>query len=516
MGDLPLHESLVALLKHMGDDRFVPHGMYVRNFGPPNQLFHWAAWMVALFAPTDLACKVVVAGTLFAAAPAAARLARYAGTTPWSAVLVAPLALGFAFRWGLVGNLVGLPVLLLALPALDRCAVSPTPRNVLTSVTWALVSYLAHESILLVFGLGSLLFAFLARPRPGPRQAGPVERRSSQGLILALLPAVVSLTLAGFYAFWGQHLKAPSILAVPDSFGPPATARLLAIPGVLFGSAHEGETIVLFAGFGLAAGVLGAAGCDGRARRPVQRRLAWLGMACLGLYFGFPFSLGGSTLLYPRFLSVGCVLIAVALAPRAGERLSLAVRVGVAALPLAVVLLLLPRFGEAARRFGDLDDVLPWVAEDSAVAAIDLTPRPPSEVAPIPGAAGRVLAARGGRLLFSFTDAPTSPVLLAPALQWNEPVLRMMRDPTAFVPGHDFRRFRYALVRLETRAHELGPLLAAAMAPEGRLVRCSGEWWLFESTVPRVPLESPDSPLPDPRPSTLRERIGGLGGGDTP
>jgi hypothetical protein len=96
---------------------------------------------------------------------------------------------------------------------------------------------------------------------------------------------------------------------------------------------------------------------------------------------------------------------------------------------------------------------------------------------------------------------------MLPAHQWNEPVLRLVRDPTQFRPAHDFRRFRYALVRLAPEYVALSPVVVAVMAPEGKLVAESGEWLLFESMLPVDPIDSPDVPLPLPAQESLRERL---------
>jgi hypothetical protein len=180
------------------------------------------------------------------------------------------------------------------------------------------------------------------------------------------------------------------------------------------------------------------------------------------------------------------------------------------ATPVAALLLLLPSVADADRRFRDLDEILRLIERNSAVAQFEIGPRRSGAVAPIPGATARVLAERGGRLLFSFTDAPTSPVVVRRQYEWNEPVLRMVQEPTAFCPSHDFRRFRYALVRLAPEWSELAPALASVMAPEGRVVGQAGEWILFESTLEVASPVSGDVPLPAPRPESIGDRLGRL------
>ena len=49
-----------------------------------------------------------------------------------------------------------------------------------------------------------------------------------------------------------------------------------------------------------------------------------------------------------------------------------------------------------------------------------------------------------------------------------------------------------------------------ALQPEEELVASQGEWDLFRSTLPVVPLDAPDAPLPSPLPETLGERVNRL------
>jgi hypothetical protein len=225
------------------------------------------------------------------------------------------------------------------------------------------------------------------------------------------------------------------------------------------------------------------------------------------LYFTAPLSHAGPTLLYQRFLATALALLVVALAPPADARLGLVSRVLAGSVVAALLLTILPRFADAAGSFAALDRLIPEIAPGSAVAQLDLTPRPPSQVAPVAGAAGRVLAERGGRLLFSFTNIAASPVVTPSRTQWNEPQQRMVNDPWAFRPSLDFHRFRYALVRLAAPDAGLVRAVVRTMAPEGRLVDASGPWLLFESTLSLEPLTAPDAPLPVPAPSSLRDRL---------
>jgi hypothetical protein len=118
---------------------------------------------------------------------------------------------------------------------------------------------------------------------------------------------------------------------------------------------------------------------------------------------------------------------------------------------------------------------------------------------------GSIRATRGGRLLFSFTDAPALPVSVPLQFQWNEPVLRLSSAPYAFLPEHDLRRFRYVVARL-TEPRLRSPIVQA-FSPEATLVTEAGPWLLFESNLPLVPLTESDEPLPTPLPTSLGQRV---------
>jgi hypothetical protein len=50
------------------------------------------------------------------------------------------------------------------------------------------------------------------------------------------------------------------------------------------------------------------------------------------------------------------------------------------------------------------------------------------------------------------------------------------------------------------------PLVTRALSEEAHLVDASGEWLLFRSTLPPVPLDSPDGPS-GPEAETVQDRV---------
>jgi hypothetical protein len=176
----------------------------------------------------------------------------------------------------------------------------------------------------------------------------------------------------------------------------------------------------------------------------------------------------------------------------------------------AVVALLVVAFewGDASRADAGhraLDEIIERVPLGASVAQLDLTPRPPGRVAPVRGETGRVLAERGGRMLFAFTDMPPNPVYVPAPLQWNEPLLRLAHAPYAFMPAYDLRRFMFVLERNDSP--KVASLVETALAPEAEVVARAGPWTLFRSRISTMPLESPDQALPTPAPETLADRV---------
>jgi hypothetical protein len=501
MGDLAFHESLVSILRHFGDARFFPEGLYEVRVGQPNELFHAVAWALSFVVPTDLACKLVVFACIALAPVATARLAAHFGRSSWSAVLVLPVMLGWMFRWGLVTNLVGFIVLLFALVPLDRLANEPTLTRALYATALAFVVYLGHESTMVVYAVASVVFA-LQTPR----------RASS--LLLAACPGAAAALLAATFAVRAPALAQASVRTIAQ-VTLPAGDKLESLPTTLFGV--KDASLVLVLGVAVAIVLLHiqtrpnrdpAAPPSGAPEALASRRLAILAALTFVLYLAMPLTLGGSTLIHQRFLAPAFALAVVASVPRSGVKTPKWTPL-ILGFPLAILALTMPDFIEQDRNYRDLDVVLEKIENKSAVAQLDLDPRPPSVVAPVVGAAARALAVHGGRLLFSFSDAPQAPIQIQKGVAWNEPVLRLANAPYAFMPDHDLRRFRYVLVWLEDR--RLEPALTSAFAPEADLVVHKGMWLLFESRLPLAPLTSPDEPLPSPAPETLRERMDRVG-----
>jgi hypothetical protein len=501
MTDMPYHECVIALLRHRNDAAFSPPGLYhADNFGHPNQLFYLVGWLVSYVLPTDWTCKVLVAATVIAVAACAGRLATYLGASRFTALAVAPVALGWTFSWGLVTNLTGLAALLFAIPLLDRVAEAPNAKNAAKAIGAMALLYLAHEATMVAACIAVVIFTV----------AQPLRVKDT---LVRLGPAAFATALYAGQALYQRHLMSPTVRAIPTSYMP-FMHKLETIPGVLLGG-HE--MTMQLATFGLLSACLVAlavARVKSRRRdlglgvRGTLHRFRFEAFAGLSLvaYFAMPYTISGATLVYHRFLPPAFSVFAVAVAPRGPARtLPRVVRFLAAVLPVGSLLLMWPEFADSDRAFRELDALLPYIAEGSAVAHMEIGSNATDRVYSAAGGGARALAVRGGRLLFSFADSPISPVQMATEYQWNESLRRGAFDAYAFRPSFDCDRYRYILAH--NPGGSIARILERAMLPDAKLVARSGEWILLESTHDVISLLSPDAPLPEPHPATLRKRM---------
>jgi hypothetical protein len=507
MTDLAYHEGAIGLLRFFNDSSMVPRGLYVHNFGEPNQLFHLLGWALSYVVSTRWAVKLLVAAAVLGIPIGAARFARHIGASPMAAVVVSPMALGWMFSWGLVANLIGLWALLLSLPALDRFARTPGSRSALPAFGGLVLLYFAHEAMMILYAGVALGLAAL-HPWSWKKTAW------------RLSPFLAGVGITALQAAWQRRFMTPVVEQVPrtwDSFW----GKLARIPHILM---PESDAVVQLSMVALCAfAIVSFAWLRARERKaapvsttsdlapsPVRLRMLqyrWelLAGACLLAYFAFPATIIGATLVYQRWFPPAFALGAVALAPRelwtrAGRVPSLALL----ALPIAALFVAVPSFIDSSREYEALALILPAIEPGSAVARLTVRRWDPSRSYSLGPAPGRVLATRGGRLAYAFTSSPVSPVVIPPQYQWNESLERIEPNAWDFRPADDFKRFRYALVYTDSVGADLAVL---ALQPEAELVAEAGDWRLFRSKLPVVPVLSPEAPLETNPAENLGARI---------
>jgi hypothetical protein len=512
MTDLPYHEAAIGILRHLGDTSTFPRGLYVRNLGEPNQLFHLVGWALSMVVSTRWTVKLLVAATVVALPACAARFARHVGASAMASIIIAPMALGWLFSWGLITNLVGLAVLLAVLPALDRFAKEPTWAGALFTLGALVLLYLAHEAMMFVY-CGIALALAILRPWSWTKTA------------VRLIPFFLGVALAVGQAKLQQRVMTPIVRAMPR-FWHPFLHKLDRIPYIILPATERPAQFAMLALCALTIGLflwlrtrerralrLDPPASDSLVQRVRERMLSYRWEIFAGLllaaYFAFPLTLSGATLVYHRWFPPAFAIFAVAAAPAdLSTRTARVPRIALAALPLATLFVALPSFVDSNREYRSLEHILPAVERASALAILGLGPADPSRTYSLGPAAGRILATRGGRLAYAFTDSPISPVVIPRRYQWTESLVRVGFDCWEFRPSHDFKRFRYVL--LFTTDAVLQRFAAAALKPEAEYVTESGNWALFESRLPVVPLLSRDAPLETPPPETLRERMNAL------
>jgi hypothetical protein len=513
MSDLPLHEGAVGVMRHLGDDTYFAPDLYRLNLGHPNQLFYVAAWLVSYAVGTIWAVKIVIALTQFMIFWTGAKLADHLGRSRWGVVLLAPLALGFTYYWGMVANLVGFAAFLGVLPAMDRAAADPRWRRVATTCGLLLITFFAHES---VFMTATGFLAMLAL-------AYPLELRKTT---LRLLPVAFATTLAIGHQIWATQFFTGGAVVTPTAFTP-LLEKLVYLPNDLFGS-HDMAALVLLAGLSaLAVILLLVARLRSKEGPPpgsrphagehgARRVFAWMtsfilryrfeltGLGFLLSFFAMPFGWRGATLLYERFLGPAWALLAICAAPRhAPPRLA---KLAGSVLPVAVLLTSWPQFADANNTYRDLDVVIAAVPKNSAVALAVLD-RPVFRTRVYSASVGpaRTVADRGGRVGLSLLISPISPVQLNPAYRWDEFDRRtLLSGSRALQPSHDLKRFGWVIA--QSREIDVRHILVEAFKPDAELVVAQGEWLLFRSTHPQQPLTSPDAPH-NPTAETILDRV---------
>ena len=495
MGDLAMHEAIVSIMRHLGDPAWAPPGLYFVIMPQANQLYPSLAYVLSYPFSTDTACKLVVAAAVFAVVPATARLLRRLALSPWLALLVGPVACGWTLRKGLVANMTGFALLLLALPSVERLVRKPSARRAAVCSLAIAVVFFGHESSAAILACILVLFATLRWS--GLRRFAATTVPSLTFMVLAVVQWAIARR------FVGEHMR-----EIGSYFGVPVPDRIAVLVGAIYGGIGT-IRLAIMAGISGAAVVASVLCARPRIGLPV-RVLAWRNRYALAailfllLYLVFPMALGGTTLLAYRFLPTACACLAIGCSSRFRSVVVLALA---AAAPVAMVGVEAREFGNAEATYDALDRIIALVPRNVAVAQLDLSPQVPTHVAPILSAANRVLAERGGRMLFGFTDTPPNPVYVPAAMQWNESVERLAPAQYAFLPAFDFERYSYLVAK--NTVPSLWPVLVQALSPEGELVAAEGEWALFRSRLPTVPLTAPDAAPPQTT-DTLHTRLARL------
>ncbi len=499
MADYALHEAIVGLLRHYGDPRFTPPDLYRLNFGHPNQLFYLVAWPLSYLVGVTKACELVIAAGIVLIPVSGAYLCGALGKYRWTAALLAPLAVGWLYYWGLIANMLSISVLLFALPTLDRCAEAPTWKNLLKACGFVVLLYEAHEATLLaacaVYGLLCL-----------------ARRLSFAGTLRRGVPLALAFCMAYVQMRAQRSLLRPGAAPRGAELFVPLLDKLVVLPSSLFAGFELWVQVVVFSMAMAVAIFFLVFRVSQRERTPLGWRQRFLELrfevaaaALFAAYWTFPATLNSATLIFHRFLPPAWALFVVCVSPRRAVTLPRLTPLVASIVPLGVALINWPQFLDAHAVYSDLDDVTQTIEVGSSVLVVQMSDKG-ERLFPLATAAGHIVATKGGRDAFDFTQSPISPLLLRLECDWPLTRERLVADARYMRPTYDFRRFRYVVFHANEKW--LLDVAAHIVADEGRVVAQKGEWMVVESKLKVRGLCKPDWKIPMPPPMTFQQRWG--------
>lgn len=483
VNDLAEFEFILAALRAFGDPRRVPESVYRLQLGGANQLLFALGHPLSRVLGADLANRLTLAAIVAAFPWCLAHAARTFDRSRYVAVALAPLALGMAFRWGLVGYLLSVALSLLALRPLRALVKTPSPRTATLAAGAVAVASLAHGSAVVLLALVMLPDGVraLRAPRLAAWIAAPIVPSA------ALVFAQVRL--------YDQNANA-AFRAVTDPEHP-RLARFAALPDNLIGP-HAGATSVALTALAVGAVALLRRGV---ARPDDDRAHALTAALVLAQYWIWPYGHNGAGLLYLRFLLPGVWLLGLAFAPRPRE-VSTAMRAALVSVPVAVTLALMPLYQAASANYRAVDRLATMVSTGSAIAFLDYRGGSSDELGVLGRPAAHLVALRGGRT-WSFADAPQYPIRTREEATWASGL--RFANPTNLVPEIDLARYSYLLVVVpeERFVAPLTVALGQCAAP----LAYDAPFALFASRCVRERLNAPEGPLPPDRPRTVGWRL---------
>lgn len=155
--DLPNHLARITALHHLSDPRWNLATYYRRSLGLVPYLGHfYPVHLLAYVFGVVRANLVYLVAYVLAAPMCGVAYARATGRSPWLALLILPLAVGYFFQWGFVSFCVGAILMLPASALLYRTIDEPTPRRAagLFAITSAV--YFCHVVPWAAFGIYAL------------------------------------------------------------------------------------------------------------------------------------------------------------------------------------------------------------------------------------------------------------------------------------------------------------------------------------------------------------------------
>ncbi len=189
--DYPAHLGNLFVWRHLDDPSLGFARYYERNFAPlPYWVQYGIEYGLATIFGEERAQKLFLSLAILGLPAAVALYARQLGRDPWLAVLACPLSWNMNVANGFLAYVGGLPILFVALWALDRYAAAPSWRRAALSLGLGILVYFSH-----VLLWGALLCI------GGMTALWSVRKASLRAFLVAPLPLVPTLLLG----IWAQR-----------------------------------------------------------------------------------------------------------------------------------------------------------------------------------------------------------------------------------------------------------------------------------------------------------------------
>ena len=161
MADLPQHAAQISIWTRWSDPEFGYQQIYTQNWFTPYLLGYLFAFVLTPFMSVKAALTTIITAAVLGVPLATRFVIREVGGNRWWVFAVFPSVFGFAFDWGFLNFLVGVPLALLLLTVALRYAENPTRRSgVLLTAGFAglfFVHVLLFIYVALILGLTILL-----------------------------------------------------------------------------------------------------------------------------------------------------------------------------------------------------------------------------------------------------------------------------------------------------------------------------------------------------------------------
>lgn len=152
--DLPNHLARISALHHLNDPRWNLSRFYARSVGLVPYLGHFYVVHLLAYVFGVVRANLLYLVAYVVGAPLCGVVyARATGRSPWLALLILPLAVGYFFQWGFVSFCVGMVLMLPASALCYRTLDEPSPRRALGLFAITSALYFCHVVPWAAFGV---------------------------------------------------------------------------------------------------------------------------------------------------------------------------------------------------------------------------------------------------------------------------------------------------------------------------------------------------------------------------